>query len=102
MTTSVTIETQLNAGTPTACTIEVGELALSHVLRSFNVTNDRNVDATKVLCAALIQQMLDLREVETPQDTTAQLHARIRATERAIEMIEQAQMQAVKAYFAQA
>jgi len=76
--------------------IAVSELAQKHVLRGFNVTHDAKVDMTKVLCAALIQQMLDLRS--TPGASDAQK----RAASIAITQIEQMQMQAVKANFVQA
>jgi len=76
--------------------ITVGEVAQKHVLRSFNVTNDAKVDLTKVLCAAIIQQMLDLR------DTPGASAATKRAASIAITQCEAMQMQAVKANFVQA
>jgi len=75
--------------------IELSEASERHVLRSFNVTSDANVDMSKALCAALIQQMLDLRN--KPDATNAQK----RGASIAITLIEGAQMAAVKANFSQ-
>lgn len=94
--TTVVITTSRDGSVESGWEIEVGEIAQKHVLRSFNVTNDPKVDATKVLCAALIQQMLDLRDAPD-----AQPHVK-RAASIAITQIEQLQMQAVKANFVQA
>lgn len=97
MRTTVTIETSRDDGTAVvAHSIDVGEVAQKHVLRHFNVTNDAKVDMTKVLCAALIQQMIDLRNA--PDATNAQK----RAASIAITQCEALQMQAVKANFVQA
>jgi Fe-S cluster assembly iron-binding protein IscA len=79
--------------------VTVSEQAQRHVLRSFNPERDDDVkarvDATKVLCAGVIQQMLDLRN--RPDATAAQK----RGASIAITLIEGAQMAAVKANFAQ-
>lgn len=91
--TTVTIQ---EAGDHDAVTIVVGDVAQKHVLRTFNPSGDPKVDATKVLCAALIQQMIDLRE--KPDATAAQK----RAASIAITQCEALQMQAVKANFVQA
>ena len=93
--TLVAIGTRAPDGSITTYEIAVGDAAQKHVLRTFNVTSDPRVDATKVLCAALIQQMLDLR------DKSDLGHVK-RAASTAITMIEAAQMQAVKANFVQA
>lgn len=83
-------------------TVEVSPVAESHVLRKFNPSLDagdavgKTVDITKALCAALVQQMIDLRE--TPTATAGQK----RGASIAITAIEGAQMAAVKANFAQA
>lgn len=76
--------------------IEVGETAQKHVLRKFNVTADPKVDMTKALCAALIQQMIDLRDLpDTPGYMKAAAVIGIRA-------VEDAQMHCVKANFVEA
>lgn len=103
MTTTVLITTIRDDGTPFGAELAVGDVALAHVLRKFNPTDNRTVDMTKVLCAALIQQMINLRE--TVIDTTGpdvNVNATWRAVEKAIDLVEQAQMQAVKANFVQA
>lgn len=96
MRTNVMIETIREDGTPFEMTLDVGETAQKHVLRSFNPSGDLKVDATKVLCAAIIQQMIDLRSA--PDATDAQK----RAASIAITQAEALQMQAVKANFVQA
>lgn len=97
MRTTVTIETSQDDGTAVvAHSIDVGEVAQKHVLRHFNMTNDAKVDMTKVLCAALIQQMLDLSNAPN------QVPHVWRAAWDAIRLIEATQMQAVKANFVQA
>lgn len=81
--------------------IVVSEQAQRHVLRHFNPSLKdgdevgHTVDDTKVMCAALIQQMLDLRN--NPNATQGQK----RGASIAITLIEGAQMAAVKANFAQ-
>lgn len=96
MKTTVTITTIRDDGTPFGTELEVGETAQKHVLRSFNPSGDAKVDATKVLCAAIIQQMLDLRDALDATD------AQKRAASIAITQAEALQMQAVKANFVQA
>ncbi len=76
--------------------ISVGDDAQKHVLRTFNPSGDPKVDATKVLCAALIQQMIDLRDAPEALGPTK------RAASIAITQCEALQMQAVKANFVQA
>ena len=71
MTTTVTIKT-VEGDKETSFLVVVGEIAQKHVLRSFNVTNDAKVDATKVLCAAIIQQMIDLRDAPTSQEAVSE------------------------------
>ncbi len=94
--TKVHIYTARDSGDDAHWSLDVGETAQKHVLRSFNPSGDAKVDATKVLCAAIIQQMIDLRSA--PDATDAQK----RAASIAITMTEQLQMQAVKANFVQA
>lgn len=106
MTTTVTIKTMADEGLAGSSikelSITVGETAQKHVLRSFNPAmkeNDevgRRVDATKVLCAAIIQQMIDLRDAPGSAG-----HVK-RACAIAITQCEALQMQAVKANFVQA
>lgn len=100
MATTVTIRTTDENSSTTESQIIVGSIAQKHVLRSFNPERDddvkAHVDNSKVLCAALIQQMLDLRDA--PTSTPAQK----RGASIAITLIEGAQMAAVKANFAQA
>lgn len=96
MRTHVQIKTTDDDGNDTLMGMDVGELAQKHVLRHFNVTGDARVDEVKVLCAALIQRMLELRdghESPAPQKRGASI---------AITLLEGAQMAAVKAFFAQA
>src|SRR6476620_6030329 len=62
MQTGITITTIRDDGTPFGTELTVGDVAQKHVLRSFNPSGDAKVDATKVLCAAIIQQMRDLRD----------------------------------------
>lgn len=95
MTTTVTIKT-VEGDTETSFMVVVTDVAQKHVLRSFNVTADPKVDATKVLCAALIQQMIDLRDAPSSAG-----HVK-RACAIAITQCEALQMQAVKANFVQA
>lgn len=93
--TVVFVETTKDGNTKTT-SILVGDVAQKHVLRSFNVTGDAKVDATKVLCGALIQQMIDLRDAPDASGPTK------RAASIAITQAEALQMQAVKANFVQA
>lgn len=93
MKTTITITTVRDDGTPFGAELDVGDVAQAHVLRKFNPTDNRTVDATKVLCAAIIQQMINLRE--DPDSTAAQK----RAASIAITQCEALQMQAVKANF---
>lgn len=95
MTTTVTIKTVVEGSEPTTV-ITVGDVAQAKVLRTFNVTNDEKVDATKVLCAALIQQMLDLQAANPGPN------AKSRTATMAITDLEKVQMLCVKANFAQA
>jgi hypothetical protein len=95
MTTTVTIKT-VDGDKETNFMVIVTDVAQKHVLRSFNVTADPKVDATKVLCAALIQQMIDLRDAPGAAGHTK------RAASIAITQAEALQMQAVKANFVQA
>lgn len=101
MTTTVTVTTTDKDGSTTG-TLAVGDLAQKHVLRKFNPSLDKGdvvghtVDLTKVLCAALIQQMINLRDAPD-----APGHVK-RAAATGITMVEQAQMQLVKANFVQA
>lgn len=96
MKTTILITTIRDDGTPFGREFEVGETAQKHVLRSFNPSGDNTVDATKVLCAAIIQQMIDLRDAND-----ALPHVK-RAASIAITQAEALQMQAVKANFVQA
>jgi hypothetical protein len=95
MTTTIVITT-VDGDKRSAWSQTVGDEAQKHVLRTFNPSGDAKVDATKVLCAALIQQMIDLRDA--PEATGAQK----RAASIAITQCEALQMQAVKANFVQA
>lgn len=74
--------------------IELSTLAEDHVLRKFNPSDNPKVDMTKALCAALIQQMFDLRDAPDATPATK------RSASIAITLIEGAGMQAVKANFA--
>lgn len=97
MKTTVTIATKdADDKPPLLFLIEVGEQAQKHVLRTFNPSGDAKVDGTKVLCAAIIQIMLDMRNA--PEATDAEK----RAASTAITQCEALQMQAVKANFVQA
>ncbi|HXE05216.1 MAG TPA: hypothetical protein VN579_04455 [Bryobacteraceae bacterium] len=97
MTTTVQINTNLQDGSPPFVNgVTVGDVAQKHVLRNFNPSGDQRVDLTKVLCAALIQQMIDLREAPDANAPTK------RAASIAITQCEALQMQAVKANFVQA
>lgn len=96
MTTTVLITTVRDDGTPFGQELHVGDVAQKHVLRTFNPTADAKVDATKVLCAAIIQMMIDLRDA--PESAP---HVK-RAASIAITQAEALQMQAVKANFVQA
>lgn len=93
MKTTIMITTIRDDGTPFGQELDVGETAQNHVLRKFNPTDNANVDATKTLCAAIIQQMIDLR------DAPAATNAQKRAASIAITQCEALQMQAVKANF---
>lgn len=95
MTTTVVITTQ-EGDKQSSWSIAVGEQAQKHVLRKFNVTGDPKVDATKVLCAALIQQMIDLRDAP---DTAPHVK---RACSIGITQVELVQMPLVKANFVEA
>lgn len=112
--TTVSIVTSPLNERPIEQSIEVGSQAQRHVLRSFNPKEYRSeavgakVDMTKTLCAALIQQMINLQNnaQEAWHTDDGEQHAlaraQYRAAERAIEMVETVQMQLVKANFAQA
>lgn len=95
MTTTVVITT-VDGEKRGSFSLTLGDKAQLHVLRKFNPTDNAKVDATKVLCAAIIQQMLDLQN--DPDATSAQK----RAAAIAITQCEALQMQAVKANFVQA
>jgi hypothetical protein len=95
MTTTVTIKT-VDGDKESSYMVAVGDVAQKHVLRSFNVTADAKVDATKVLCAAIIQMMIDMRDAPGASGPTK------RAASIAITQCEALQMQAVKANFVQA
>jgi hypothetical protein len=95
MTTTVTIKT-VEGDKQIDWNIVVNDVAQKHVLRSFNVTSDAKVDASKVLCAALIQQMIDLRDAPGASGPTK------RAASIAITDLEKVQMAVVKANFVQA
>lgn len=101
MTTVVTITT-VEGENKNVSQIVVSKYAQKHVLRSFNPGAEKSngtgqlVDDTKVLCAALIQQMIDLWG--RPESN----HATERACGNAIALIEAAQMQLVKANFVEA
>ena len=95
MTTIVDIKT-VDGDKTRDWSIVVGETAQKHVLRTFNVTDNAKVDATKVLCAALIQQMIDLRD-----DPASPPHVK-RACAIGITQVELVQMPLVKANFVQA
>jgi hypothetical protein len=72
----------------------VGSFALDTVLHHFNPTADERVEMVKVLCAGVVQVMVDHRN--DPNLSFAQAEcARV-----AIEDIEGAQMRAVKSFFA--
>lgn len=97
MTTTVQVTTAPDDGAPSFVNgVTVGDVAQKHVLRSFNPSGDQRVDLTKVLCAALIQQMIDLRDADGAKAETK------RAASIAITQCEALQMQAVKANFVQA
>lgn len=93
MDTRVSVTTIREDGTPFGQEIAVSELAQAHVLRKFNPTDNAKVDLTKVLCAALIEQMIKLRDAPGADGPTK------RAASIAITQIEALQMQAVKANF---
>jgi hypothetical protein len=101
MTTTVTIKT-VEGDKESNFMIVVGDVAQNHVLRSFNPAMKEDdavgakVDATKVLCAALIQQMIDLRDA--PGATGFQK----RAAAIGITQMELVQMPLVKANFVKA
>lgn len=104
MTTTVVISTT-EGDKKSGFSLVVGDKAQAHVMRKFNPAADAKVDATKVLCAALIQQMYDLQLSVYSVDAdnrNAERVAKMRATEKAIELVEQAQMQLVKANFVEA
>jgi len=96
MKTNIVVTTIRDDGTPFGSEIEVGEIAQAHVLRKFNPTDNPKVDLTKTLCAALIQQMINLRDAPDASGPTK------RAASIAITQAEALQMQAVKANFVQA
>lgn len=95
MTTTVTIKT-VEGDKEASYMVNVGDIAQKHVLRSFNPTTNDRVDATKVLCAALIQMMIDTRDAPDASGPTK------RAASIAITQCEALQMQAVKTNFVQA
>ncbi len=95
MTTQVMIKT-VEGDKETNFLVNVTDAATKHVLRTFNPSGDAKVDATKVLCAAIIQQMVDLRDASDAKPETK------RAASIAITQCEALQMQAVKANFVQA
>ena len=95
MTTTVTIKTVIEGAEP-QYVIVVGDTAQKHVLRKFNVTADEKVDAIKVLHAALIQMMIDMRDAPDASGPTK------RACSIAITDLEKVQMACVKANFVQA
>lgn len=93
MTTVVTISTT-EGENKNVSTITVSDRALDHVLRSFNVTANPDTDDVKVLCAAVVQKMLDLQMSEKKAPGSP------RGAARGITAIEDAAMVAVKAYHA--
>lgn len=95
MTTIVSIKT-VDGDTEKDWKILVGDVALAKVLRKFNVTANVEVDATKVLCAALIQQMIDLQASAGGNQFIG------RNAAMAITDLEKVQMLCVKANFAEA
>lgn len=95
MTTTVTIKTIIEGSEP-RYKIVVGDVAQKHVLRKFNVTADEKVDAIKVLHAALIQMMIDLRDAPNASGFTK------RACSIAITDLEKTQMICVKSIFVEA
>ena len=102
MTTTVMITTIRDDGTPFGFEIAVGDVAQAKVLRKFNVTADAKVDSTKVLCAALIQQMLDLQVASKAEADPHKGGAIARTAAMAISDLEKVQMLCVKANFAEA
>ena len=101
MTTTIVITT-VDGDKRSSFSQTVGDIAQKHVLRTFNPSGDAKVDATKVLCAALIQQMIDLRDSPTDAKGESTSAATKRAASIAITQCEALQMQAVKANFVQA
>lgn len=95
MTTTVLITT-VDGEKQSVFSVNVTDDAQKHVLRTFNPSGDPKVDASKVLCAAIIQQMIDLRDAPEALGPTK------RAASIAITQCEALQMQAVKANFVQA
>lgn len=95
MTTTVAIRT-VEGDKESNFHVTVTDQAQKHVLRTFNPTADALVDGTKVLCAAIIQIMLDKRNAPDASDAVK------RAASTAITQCEALQMQAVKANFVQA
>ena len=69
MTTTIVITTS-EGDKHSNWTQTVGDVAQKHVLRTFNPSGDAKVDATKVLCAAIIQQMIDLRDAPDAKPET--------------------------------
>ena len=102
MTTTVVITTIRDDGTPFGFQINVQDVALAKVLRKFNPTSDAKVDATKVLCAALIQLMLDLQAASKSEADPHKSGAIARTAAMAITDLEKVQMLCVKANFAEA
>jgi hypothetical protein len=108
MTTTVTIKT-VEGDKENTFVVNVTDYAQAKVLRKFNPTEDMSVaskvDASKVLCAALIQQMLDLQEKQAELlkagDKSSVLAARSRTAAMAITDLEKVQMLCVKANFAE-
>jgi hypothetical protein len=108
MTTTVTIKT-VDDGKEQTFVVNVTDWAQAKVLRKFNPTEDMSVaskvDASKVLCAALIQQMLDLqgglKAADEGSPADIKNAAIMRTAAMAISDLEKVQMLCVKANFAE-
>lgn len=92
--TIVVVVTLPTDGPPIEKKIEVDEIAQMHVLRHFNPTDNPDADMSKALCAALIQQMINLRDAPDAKPGTK------RAASIAITQLELVQMPVVKANYA--